>query len=486
MGEVPLVASKTVDISNMRLIESERLTGMKNFIIWKQSVMNHLFCYDLLEAVQVQLPDTNQKNKFAFLFIVNSLSEERRCLLPDNCYSAFRLFKVICDKYENPDRVSLVVLWRKLRDIEIDMNNLQDFIDKSTAIFRVLATSEIKLTEELFVQEILTRLSYFISYNVIGPVLDTKGFKLEVLNYLVQEAKRQAHTSNQTTKNMSTCLKATVKKCTHCSKTGHLVDECFKLHPEKCWWKQKEAKPENKSEKPEKSSYAKASSAFQSLVEPEKNENFWLIDSGASKHFCRDLRLMTEVQTTEAVEIEIADGTKCWSSKKGLVKFETENFIIRIEVLFVPEFGSNLFSIDSAEQAGMKISFENGTFNFFGKNGDYFFKSVKIQGSRYLDVSYASNNSSTEHAKVSQANQWHLKLGHVSQHRHQILSNLHSEVPPPSHGSCVDCCVNKITKPVFKKTWKNINSSFRSYTFRCMWAVTEEFTWLHILLDTDR
>jgi hypothetical protein len=91
--------------------------------------------------------------------------------------------------------------------------------------------------------------------------------------------------------------------------------------------------------------------------------NIWILDSGASNHFCRSMEGLKDVWDIDA-SIKIGNGDTMRATKVGNLKCEVtqldgKKFIVSInDVKFVPNLCVNLFSLNKALKKGFIISNE--------------------------------------------------------------------------------------------------------------------------------
>lgn len=70
----------------------------------------------------------------------------------------------------------------------------------------------------------------------------------------------------------------------------------------------------------------------------------WIVDSGASTHICCNVKLLdTTYRLDQEVKIYLPDGTSRIVTHGGKVKLN--NYIVLIDVLYVPGFTHNLISV---------------------------------------------------------------------------------------------------------------------------------------------
>jgi len=104
--------------------------------------------------------------------------------------------------------------------------------------------------------------------------------------------------------------------------------------------------------------------AFTSITMEENfSSDIWILDSGASNHFCRSMEGLTDVRDIDE-SIKIGNGDTMRATKVGNLKCEVtqldgKKFIVSInDVKFVPNLCVTLFSLNKALKKGFIISNE--------------------------------------------------------------------------------------------------------------------------------
>jgi hypothetical protein len=89
--------------------------------------------------------------------------------------------------------------------------------------------------------------------------------------------------------------------------------------------------------------------------------DLWILDSGASCHYCRSVERLTDVKKiNESIKIGNSDSIK--ATKIEILKFEVtqingEKFAVTLnDVTYVPSLCVNLFCLNKALKKGFKVS----------------------------------------------------------------------------------------------------------------------------------
>jgi hypothetical protein len=91
------------------------------------------------------------------------------------------------------------------------------------------------------------------------------------------------------------------------------------------------------------------------------SSEMWILDSGASCHYCRSLEELTDVKEIDE-SIKIGNGDSMKATKIGNLKCEVtqidgERLIVTLnDIKYVPNLCVNLFSLNKALKKGFKVS----------------------------------------------------------------------------------------------------------------------------------
>jgi len=157
--------------------------------------------------------------------------------------------------------------------------------------------------------------------------------------------------------------------CTHCGKTGHTQDKCWKKFPH--------LNPHKKNKPSETRS---AFLANQSDNDPgaicligenpeapkigEQNE--WLIDSGCSNHMTYNKSLFSTLSKSSVAQVVLGNGnrvniTGCGSISINIQVNGRSTPVILENVFLVPEMGYQLLSVSTLSRRGLSTTFTNGS-----------------------------------------------------------------------------------------------------------------------------
>jgi hypothetical protein len=249
-----------------------------------------------------------------------------------------------------------------------------------------------------------------------------------------------------------------IKKCTHCGRTNHTVDFCWKLHGKPAWANHATVDGDNSTPSEEQVLISKAE--YDSILQRASSSSMvasgntclhsssspsWVIDSGASDHMTGNSSLLSNISDPcSPFSVTVANGTK--TPVQGIGTVSTPNLTFS-NVLYLPEFPFNLLSVHKLTVAlHCSIVFFPSYCVFqdlktkrmigggFEKDGLYYFRPF------HTSIPSALRSSVSPY-------QWHCRLGHPS------FLNLKKLVPSLSDFSsfnCETCELSKHHRATFK------------------------------------
>jgi hypothetical protein len=248
------------------------------------------------------------------------------------------------------------------------------------------------------------------------------------------------------------------KKCTHCGRTNHTVDFCWKLHGKPAWANHATVNGDNSTPSEEQVLISKAE--YDSILQRASSSSMvasgntclhsssspsWVIDSEASDHMTGNSSLLSNISDPcSPFSVTVANGTK--TPVQGIGTVSTPNLTFS-NVLYLPEFPFNLLSVHKLTVAlHCSIAFFPSYCVFqdlktkrmigggFEKDGLYYFRPF------HNSIPSALRSSVSPY-------QWHCRLGHPS------FLNLQKLVPSLSDFSsfnCETCELSKHHRATFK------------------------------------
>ncbi len=174
-------------------------------------------------------------------------------------------------------------------------------------------------------------------------------------------------------------------RCTRCKMNGHSIDRCYYEHPHlapKSWkprYKRKNTNTDDDGHQKRMNksaphvnvtaTYAAISSAY-NIATPDHDalntmHNDWIIDSGATDHFCCNAAWYHGDTTKVNEFVRVGGGASIPVEGRGtvhaqaVVNTNTTIDVMITDVLYVPELKINLLSVARLNRAGLTVVFEN-------------------------------------------------------------------------------------------------------------------------------
>ena len=247
------------------------------------------------------------------------------------------------------------------------------------------------------------------------------------------------------------------KKCSACSKSGHIEEECWTKHPE---LRPKKGNPGESSKKSTRvamsASFKKATSTDDKLANPQH----WFLDSCASQHFSPHKDLFeTFKEFAEPCEIETAEGiTHGTGTGSIVITIIGENRLYEVElqnVIYAPKMEANLLSAVTLYDLGYEISMKPGKGVNIIKDDVIIGKTVRhgkvfrvqtLSNSAYSAVKAKSAKPEPEPESLDI---WHRRLAHLGKDNVLKLQDLATGIAVDTNyelGVCEPCQEGKQTR----------------------------------------
>jgi hypothetical protein len=207
------------------------------------------------------------------------------------------------------------------------------------------------------------------------------------------------------------------------------------------------------------------------------NQCTFLVDSGASRHICNDVRMFTDIYDCSTRKIVFGNGQSILCSKSGHVTLNCGGpegpGVKLMNVLFVPTFGAKVISLSVLDKYDLQACFKNGyvhigcedTLNVFliGEKNAQGLYEIRCHGERNVDPMFHPRNCAsyalTAEISTREGKQlWHERMGHANDEVISQLSkqqdrtgvNLSSMPDTVACGECVQAKLpaSSMTKPL--------------------------------------
>ncbi len=240
--------------------------------------------------------------------------------------------------------------------------------------------------------------------------------------------------------------------CFVCGKPGHRAAQCYhrtdgpKIGP-----------PKQNQEKKEAYLTEEDMVAVISEVNMVDLMTEWVVDTGATRHFCANKDLISDFEPAakgEQVYMGNSSVSEVLGKGKILLRLNSGKRLCLINVLYVPSLRKNLISGGLLLKAGFRLLFDGGKL-VISKNGEFVGKGFVTANSLIMLESAIvefNNKESSSAYIIESINVWHARLGHVNAksierlHKNGLIPNLAKD----GLLKCDVCVEAKFTKKPFK------------------------------------
>ncbi|KAL0396561.1 UNVERIFIED_CONTAM: hypothetical protein Scaly_0104500 [Sesamum calycinum] len=291
--------------------------------------------------------------------------------------------------------------------------------------------------------------SFSIKANLVEPSESSKDRFQRKGQKFKKNVQQKSHKGNDGKIQKNKC------QCYCCGKTGHKAYQCYQ---------RKDQQKTNKKQNPQLNLAETEEIIAVVVVEANLVENKvdWILDTGASKHFCANKELFHEFHEASDGEcVFMGNSTTAGVMGKGkvLLKLTSGKILALLDVLYVPSLRRNLISGSLLNKVGLKIVLESDKV-IITRNGDFIGKGYLSNGLFVLNtISTISNKNSLNSAyMVESINIWHGRLGHVNYASIKRLKhmNIINTLDASECAKCSVCVEAKFVKKPFKPiTHKN-------------------------------
>ncbi|KAL0317130.1 UNVERIFIED_CONTAM: hypothetical protein Sangu_2127300, partial [Sesamum angustifolium] len=220
-------------------------------------------------------------------------------------------------------------------------------------------------------------------------------------------------------------IQKTKVTCYCCGKLGHKAYQCFQRKDQQKPNYKPPSQPRPQINLTEQEEVIAAVVVEANLME---NKIDWILDTGASKHFCSNKELFQDFEEARDGEcVFMGNSTTAGVLGKGKIflKLTSGKTLALIDVLYVPSLRRNLIFGSLLNKAGLKIVLEANKV-IITKNGDFVGKGYMLDGLFVLNtISAVSNKIASDSVYLIESiNIWHSRLGHVNYASIKRLRNM--------------------------------------------------------------
>lgn len=193
-----------------------------------------------------------------------------------------------------------------------------------------------------------------------------------------------------------------------------------------------------------------------------KNNNAWIIDSGASDHMTFTLERMMNVQPVSSdLIIKLSTGATTKITHTGDITLH--NGLVLRKVFYVPQFKNNFLSIHKLSQDNAcVVNFHPTGCTIIDAQTNHVKAVGTLQSGLYYmkeDICFSTVNMDNAVTAESNYTLWYNRLGHAPMSKLKFIPYLNS-LQQPTDKVCVTCPMSKFTKLPFDLSKSHVAESF--------------------------
>lgn len=458
--------------------EGQKLTGMDNYQSW-QFIMRGILVNEGLwkECTLENEAEANaEKQERAFFRIVFNVSPKLHPILWNvTGNKAKAAWDKLKSNYGNQTSAGKMDLLNRMFSLkQSDFHTVEEYLHEVTSTQEKLTELQKGLDDEIVAYRMLIGLSdEYQTLKITLGSLDKELTSEFVRNKILSCRNVSSEDSVLLVKGGNAKKKQHQKKevnCYYCKGLGHYKSECPKL-------KQKNQQQPSTSggggDSKKKGNQSKKRQHHARLVEDEESEGEtcdvavhqeesesalsvnqeteeWLVDSGATKHMCKDKYSFVDMRPTRT-KVSTANNQQEPCPGIGDVKLSLPGGEIKAsDVLYVPGLTSNLLSVSAMVDKDFEVRFK--------KNACYVLdqkEEVVMTAPRVGNLFIARNVKNPENLALTAVSEeqdlWHRRYGHLSVSQMRKLSANVSgfELDTLSPMKCVTCLKGKMARAPF-------------------------------------
>ena len=423
------------ETSTSGLLSITKLSGSEGYANWAFRVKNSLKYKKLWKCVLGEKsgdPDADDQALSIISLACNDIVKDDII----ECTSAKEAWEILAAKFVRKTPAAKVSLYCALTSLKCsDLAGVRELLNQFQVIVRKLKELKVEMDDDMYSIVLLKALpESFEQFKVAIMTRDELPSLDEIKSKVEEETHRQLqqvppHQEEQVEQALMTRRPISRGRCYGCGEQGHYQRDCRRndqrerrpnYRPRQREQSRHRTFQQRDNRKPRDAYYARSMTAVSEINDPHR----WIVDSGSTAHICKDRQLFTEMRS-HSEGIKSADGSITQCDGIGTVELETADRIMVIrDVLFVPSFDCNLFSVSRADQRGYKVSFSKSSCEI--SSGSVILARGSRRNDQYcLDVlsgrvdrqrveepceAMSINTESRSHTLM----QWHRRLGHLN------------------------------------------------------------------------
>ncbi|KAG6460307.1 hypothetical protein O3G_MSEX011897 [Manduca sexta] len=437
-----------------------KLIGRENYPTWKFAVKNYLEHEELWDTIEPGADykhdvkkDTKARSKLILLI------DPINYVHVQEATTAKQVWSKLEQVFDDSGLSRKVGLLRELITTTLDnSSSVEDYINKVMTAAHKLRNINFVVGDEWLGTLLLAGLPEV--YKPMIMAIESSGVPVSadfVKTKLLQDVKvsessayyvkyNKIRNTSKSHKDSSDKYHKKSPRCYNCNKYGHLSKNCYFQHKKKTQTEKTSSVNSSKN-----NGYYAVFSAAETL-----DSNRWYVDSGASRHMCRERKWMHNVSSSTVSHIKVADNKTVAVLGCGNVDLQIRDSdgkpqTIQIRnVLYVPSLITNLISVSQMTKNGCEVKFEKDYCQIY-KDDKLIF--TALQHNNMYVLNYFSETSALL-SKVDEydLNLWHQRMGHLNFTNLMKIEENAEGVKLSKKGNqiCTTCLEGKMTRLPFK------------------------------------
>ena len=418
--------------------------------LWQDKVLMYLSTKDLevyVESkVDTKAADEKRNDRKAKAIVCMCLADNITASVI-KMETAFEVWQFIENTFRKKSRSTRTRLIKEFWELKKGDNNIANYVSEVGGHAAKLKAIGKKVSEEDVIDKVLSGLP--TEYDPLLVNLDHAQTELklqDLVSSLVNYESQLAHRERESSEHL--ILQAKAKHGSWCElhkTTRHDSRSCWILHPEL-----RPKRFQNHDKLPTANSNYQISSAFNRKIAISD----WLIDSGSSLHLCKNPVEMTNVHSSPAITVTVANNDTIELTQVGSAK---PNLMPQLDrVYFSKIVNQNLLSVGECTNQGFSFVFKNHSCKVLDPNDRLVCEAIKDQNNLYsLKASAASVLQTATYSMKDENNIdiWHARMGHPNDMSlTQLLRNHNINISNPKMVKfCDGCLQGKMARGIVPK-----------------------------------
>lgn len=414
--------------------------------LWEVKFLGYLRTQKLHDVLAADTPDA-EKNAQVFAELVQFLDDRSLSLIiRDAKDNGKQAIKILREHYLGTSKPRIIALYTELTSLKMgDDERCTDYVIRAETAATSLKTAGETVSDSLLEAMVLKGLppDYKTFCTVVTQrqtAMTFQEFKVALRSFEESEKCQNPHRPKSSEDNVMNVNSnpggKNIIKCFKCGKQGHKAYECRNRWCEICKNRTHDTNYcRSKKKNTVKTVSDRPRDDYENVGQNKDNDTFafkvsthpahpfkkdtLLVDSGATTHIVTDRSKFIEFDGNfKPVDhvIELADGTrtKCVAQGRGDASVKLHdvngNFhdVLMKNVLYVPSYNSDIFSVQAATEKGATVVFAPNYAELIAGNGKAKFNIEK------RDKLYFLNNVCTLKCNSHTVEEWHRILGHCN------------------------------------------------------------------------